>query len=756
MRFHTSSSYIYLRRLSAFLVTALVLVGTLPGHTWLGLEKTKAYGSPPDHFSFDNSFTGSPKIAGVGFRVTIRALDSSGAVLSDFDGAITLQDVSSSIYPSQTTPFVNGVWTGDVIITRSLSADQILASFGNANTFSPQFTVLPDTRFPTLALYSGNNQTGVVGTALSNTVVVRVIDIYGNPIGNSTTLTVSMALASYPPAATGQSIDLDPTSNPSGWIPDSNGKITVHFTLGNKIGTYALVARLSGPNSQQVIVYANATPAALSTMDISPLITIVPKGASQQFIVNGYDQYKNPVDVPSLTWSINNGGGGIDQNGVFSAGDTAGNYVNTVRATIGGVGVAASVTVINETSGNPEGEGPGSGIYGQGASKLGTQSTDGTGPKASPSPGINFPIPANGVTPATPTPKPGTGAGAAAGVGADGSTAVAGSDGTSDESRIKRKDNRPNAGELDRIYVSPKFLTATTNSKQLLSAQAYDKYNNTITDVTFTWNKTGDIGDLSYSTASTTDFTASNKPGNGTIDIKGSQAQIDGSTPLEKTAQIIVAIKPALGGFLSFETIDSPQKVGTPLTVTITAKDFSENILSDFKGQVSLNDTTGSIFPSLASPFSSGIWKGEVKVLFANDNDVISAVGSGLSGISNSFKVTGDAQSKSTLRSIGEAVSAIASSLTGTGSGKAAAAGAAGGAAQAQQNLIRNLAAGIASGFGLLGSAIGVGILAGRGLEAIGRNPMAKAKVQLNMYISLIGSVIIAILAIVAALAILG
>ena len=43
------------------------------------------------------------------------------------------------------------------------------------------------------------------------------------------------------------------------------------------------------------------------------------------------------------------------------------------------------------------------------------------------------------------------------------------------------------------------------------------------------------------------------------------------------------------------------------------------------------------------------------------------------------------------------------------------------------------LGAGIAMGLGGIGTAIGIGMLVGRAMEALGRNPEARASIQTNM-----------------------
>jgi F-type H+-transporting ATPase subunit c len=64
----------------------------------------------------------------------------------------------------------------------------------------------------------------------------------------------------------------------------------------------------------------------------------------------------------------------------------------------------------------------------------------------------------------------------------------------------------------------------------------------------------------------------------------------------------------------------------------------------------------------------------------------------------------------------------------------------------------QQLAAGLAIGLGAIGPGIGVGLLAAKGLEAIGRNPEAAGTVQTNMILGLAFAEAIAIYALVMAL----
>lgn len=69
-----------------------------------------------------------------------------------------------------------------------------------------------------------------------------------------------------------------------------------------------------------------------------------------------------------------------------------------------------------------------------------------------------------------------------------------------------------------------------------------------------------------------------------------------------------------------------------------------------------------------------------------------------------------------------------------------------------QADTMKLLATALAIGIGSIGPALAIGILAGKGLEAIGRNPEASSKVQSAMILSMAFAEGIAIFALVIAL----
>ena len=65
---------------------------------------------------------------------------------------------------------------------------------------------------------------------------------------------------------------------------------------------------------------------------------------------------------------------------------------------------------------------------------------------------------------------------------------------------------------------------------------------------------------------------------------------------------------------------------------------------------------------------------------------------------------------------------------------------------------LTSIAAAVAIGLGAIGPAIGIGILAGKAMEAIGRNPDAAPKIQTAMILAIAFAEAIAIYALVVSL----
>ena len=100
----------------------------------------------------------------------------------------------------------------------------------------------------------------------------------------------------------------------------------------------------------------------------------------------------------------------------------------------------------------------------------------------------------------------------------------------------------------------------------------------------------------------------------------------------------VEVIEPTLDHF-TFEFIYSPQYIDIPFMVTITARDISGNPMIGYTGQATLEDSTGTLTPSITGNFVGGEWTGEVAIGQLANEVTITATDGLATGISNIFYV---------------------------------------------------------------------------------------------------------------------
>jgi hypothetical protein len=143
--------------------------------------------------------------------------------------------------------------------------------------------------------------------------------------------------------ALGNAVAITPVwsaTSPPGTINAATGL----FTAGNTVGTFAnSVTATSGSLSGSATVVVTAGP--LVTITVTPNPETLATGAQQQFTAVGRDAGGNVVTITPV-WSTTNPPGTINAgSGLFTAGNTAGTFANSVRATDGAVFGTATVTV---------------------------------------------------------------------------------------------------------------------------------------------------------------------------------------------------------------------------------------------------------------------------------------------------------------------------------------------------------------------------------------------------------------------------
>ncbi|MBB4634730.1 ice-binding family protein [Longimicrobium terrae] len=180
--------------------------------------------------------------------------------------------------------------------------------------------------------------------------------------GTLATVTVTPNPATLDPGetqqftATGRDINGNVIAFTPTWsVQSGGGTISASglFTAGNVPGTFPNTVRAcstaacgAGSVSGSATVTVTALPVVLTTITVTPNPVTLDAGETQQFTATGRDANNNVVPTPGLVWSVQSGGGTINPaTGLFTAGNVAGTFPNTVRATSGTVSGTATVTV---------------------------------------------------------------------------------------------------------------------------------------------------------------------------------------------------------------------------------------------------------------------------------------------------------------------------------------------------------------------------------------------------------------------------
>lgn len=180
-----------------------------------------------------------------------------------------------------------------------------------------------------LTVVSGSGQTGLVGTALSQPVIVRVTDAQNQPVQG---VAISFSVASG-----GGSI------SPASAVTDATGSAQTVWTLGTNASTeQKLEARAAGVTAVASFS-ATAQPGAASQVTKAggdAQSGPVGLALSSELAVRVADQYSNPITGATVSWSVVSGGGSVAP----STSQTGTDGVARARWTLGGTLAAQSVS----------------------------------------------------------------------------------------------------------------------------------------------------------------------------------------------------------------------------------------------------------------------------------------------------------------------------------------------------------------------------------------------------------------------------
>ncbi len=569
--------------------------------------------------------------AGLAFPITITAQDANGNPVANFAGTAALTDLSGSISPIITGPFTNGVWTGQVTITKTITNDLITATDSSIAGQSGLFTV--NAGAAASFVVSGFTSPVTAGTAGS--VTVTAMDASGN-VATGYTGTVAIT-SSDAKAALPQSATL------------TNGVGTFTVTL-NTAGTQTITATdtvTSSITGSQTGITVNAGAAA--SFVVSGFTSPVTAGTAGSVTVTAEDAYGNVVTGYAGTVAITSSDiqAVLPPNAVLTNG--VGSFSVTLK-TAGSQSITATDTVTSSITGSQTGI-----TVNAGALASFTISTI-TSPQTA---GTAFPIT---ITAYDQYGNVETGYSGALLSDLSGSLTSTGSftagvwTGTVTITKAMATDVitvtdassginaqsgafTVNPGALASFTISAITDPQTAGTAFSITITAYDQYNNVATNYAGPAVLSDVSGSLSPTTAT---FTAGVYTGSMKITTANTNDVItvtDSGTGVTASSNSFNVVAGSVDHFV-FNTI-SQQTAGTAFTVTITAKDSSGNTVMTYTGSATFTDVSGSISLKSTGVFTNGVLQASVAITKAYTSDVITSTDTttGANGQSNTFNV---------------------------------------------------------------------------------------------------------------------
>jgi hypothetical protein len=195
------------------------------------------------------------------------------------------------------------------------------------------------------------------------------------------------------------------------------------------------------------------------------------------------------------------------------------------------------------------------------------------------------------------------------------------------------------SGSLAKLDLTPSTVTIAPAQKANFTAKGSDKFGNEIppSALTIAWSlSSSNFGSIATS-GNVANFTASSTitvNTNVTLTAKVGSISDESKITIKPVTQVL--------DHFAIDDIASPQKAGTSFSLTITAADSADAIVTSYSGPINLNDTTETLTVVTDNGFSNGVWTGTVKVTKASPNVKIMAEDKATpskKGNSNTFEV---------------------------------------------------------------------------------------------------------------------
>ncbi len=180
----------------------------------------------------------------------------------------------------------------------------------------------------TIAKAGGDAQSAIVGTALPQPLVVRVLDRYGNPVAGV--------------AVTWQAASGGGALSPATAATDSLGRASATWTLGAAEGAQQASAAVGTSLTAGFAATGRAVPVA--TVTVAPDTATLAAGAMRQYAATPKDSTGNTLAGRAVTWTSSDTTiAAVDTTGMVRAAKVG---TATITATAGGRAGTARVTVV--------------------------------------------------------------------------------------------------------------------------------------------------------------------------------------------------------------------------------------------------------------------------------------------------------------------------------------------------------------------------------------------------------------------------
>ena len=244
---------------------------------------------------------------------------------------------ASGTFTTSATAVTNasGVATSNTYTANTTAGTyNVVASVTGASSANFSETNTAKTTGDTLSLVSGSGQSGTVGTAFSNPLVVQDVDQYGNPVSGVT--------VTFTPPASGASGTFTTSATA---VTGSNGQATSNAFTANTTagGPYNVVASATGATPTISFSMTNTAGAAHTVTATSGngQSATVATAFTNKLVATVTDQYGNPVSGVTVTFTP-------------PASGASGTFTSSATAVTGSNGQATSNTyTANTTAGGP-------------------------------------------------------------------------------------------------------------------------------------------------------------------------------------------------------------------------------------------------------------------------------------------------------------------------------------------------------------------------------------------------------------------